>query len=107
MLGSWFAWFVVRLVLGSWFGLPGQDRDGGAEVGLRRVVKFAHERVLVQRALNDAALDAFAAAVNQTHLPQSCSVRGADVFVDDRRDVLGQKGMKVEAIVDRDLRSAP
>ena len=51
--------------------------------------------------LDDAALHASAAAVNQSYLAQAGLLGGADVFVDDRRDVSSGEGMQVECVLDR------
>ena len=46
--------------------------------------------------LDDAALHAGAAAVNQPHLAQAGLVRGLDVLLDDRPDVARMEGVEVE-----------
>ena len=56
----------------------------------------------LQRRLNDAALDAFAAAVNQANLPQASRLRGSDVLVDHRCYVSRCERMKIEHRLDRD-----
>ena len=61
--------------------------DGGAQVCLVRVPEFHDQRMPLQRLLHDAALDAFAAAVNQADLAQSGLVRRVHVFFDHRLDV--------------------
>jgi hypothetical protein len=76
-------------------------------MGVRRVEKLDHERVLLEHFLHDAALDADAASMNQPHLAQTGGVSRADVLVDNRPDVRGLKAVEVEATFDRDLRSAP
>ena len=76
-------------------------------MGVGRVEEFDHERVLLQRFLHDAALDADAAAMNQAHLAETGGVSRADVLVNHRPDIRGLKGVEVEATFDRDFRSAP
>ena len=62
----------------------------------RRVVEALDERVPLERGLDDAALDAVAAAVNQSDLAQAGLVRGGDVLLDDRLDVARVEGVEVE-----------
>jgi len=76
-------------------------------MGVGRIEEFDHERVLLQRFLHDAALDADAAAMNQAHLTQTGGVSRADVLVNDRPDIRGLKAVEVEATFDRNFRSAP
>ena len=59
--------------------------------------------MLLERGLDDAALHALAAAVNQPHLSQPSFVRGADVFVDDGGDVAGGERVQIDGIFDGDL----
>ena len=59
--------------------------------------------MVLQCLLDDAALDAFAATVNQPHLAQTCFVRGGDVLGDDRRDVARREGVEVERGFDWDF----
>ena len=54
---------------------------------LRCVEKLGDERMFFERLLNDAALHAGSAAMNQPNLAQSRAVRGADIFVDERWNV--------------------
>jgi hypothetical protein len=67
------------------------------------VFEFHHQRMPFQRLLNDAALDALAAAVNQPHHAKPRSVSFVQVFLDDRWDVAWSEGVKVEFRFDRDL----
>ena len=62
----------------------------------RRVPELHHERVVLEGLLDDAALDAFAATVNQPDLAQTCFVRRGDVLGDDRGDVARREGVEVE-----------
>jgi len=84
-----------------------EHRYRRAEMRLRGVEKFDHERMRVEHFLHHAALDADPAAVDQAHFAQPRRVRGAHVLVDHRLDIRGQERVKVEAIFDRDFRSAP
>ena len=86
---------------------PRQDRDRGAQVGVRRVEEFDDERMAVEDVLHHAALDAFAAAMDQPDFAQPGRVRRADVLVNDRRNIFRQERVEVEAMFDRDVRSAP
>ena len=54
---------------------------------LQSVPEFDNQRMLLQHVLDDAALNALAAAVDQADLTEASFVRGVDVFRDDRRDV--------------------
>ncbi len=57
--------------------------------------------MLFERSLNDPALHAAAAAVNQSHFPKPCLVRRVDVFLDDRLDIPRMEGMQIERVLDR------
>ena len=59
--------------------------------------------MVLQCLLDDAALDAFAASVNQPHLTQTCFVRGGHVLGDDRCDVARREGVEVERGFDWDF----
>jgi hypothetical protein len=54
----------------------------------------------LEHLLHDAALNAFAAAMNQADLTQAGFVRGVDVLLDDRRDLPRRERVQVEVIVD-------
>ena len=73
------------------------------EVRLRRVPELHDQRVVFERLLDDGALHALAAAVNQPHLAQARFMCGVHVFDDDRRDVAWRERMQVERVFDRDL----
>ena len=60
---------------------------------VRRIVKTFHQRMLLERGLNDSALHSPTTAVNQSHLPQPRLVRGVDVLFDDN---LTSRGGSVE-----------
>lgn len=57
----------------------------------------------LERGLDDAALDAGAAAVNQANFAQAGGVRGADVLVDDRTDLARVERVEVERVFDWNL----
>jgi len=57
----------------------------------------------IERGLDDAALHAAPAAVNQTNLGQPRAGGGADVFVDHRRDVAWIEGVQIQLAFDGDL----
>ena len=79
--------------------------DRRAQVCLRRVPELHDERVVLERLLDDAPLNTFAASVNQPHLAQACFVCRADVFLDDGCDVARRKGVEVERGFDGNLSS--
>ena len=83
-----------------------QSRHGGAEMRFRRIVEALDERVPLERRLDDAALHAGAAAVNEPHLAQAGLVRGGDVLLDDGLDVPRVEGVKVERAFDGDREAA-
>ena len=74
---------------------------------MRIIPEALDQGMMIERLLHDAALDADPAAVDQAHFAQPRRVRGAHVLVDHRLDIRGQERVKVEAIFDRDFRSAP
>jgi len=86
-------------------GSVGQSRDGCAQVRLRGVPEFHDERKVLQRVLNDAALHAFAAPVNESHFTQARFVRGGDVLLDDRRDVTRRERVEIDRVFDGDFQT--
>ena len=78
-------------------GEGGRPSRRGASPG---VPELHHERMVLECLLDDAALNAFAASVNQPHLAQACFVRGGDVLGDDRCDVARREGVEVERAFD-------
>ena len=68
----------------------------------RRIVEALYQRVPLERGLDDAALYAGAAAVNEAHLAQAGLVRRGDVLLDDGLDVTRVEGVEVESAVDGD-----
>jgi len=71
-------------------------RDRDAEVGLGGVVEGLDERVLLEHRLDDAALDADAAAVNQAHFTQAGGMGRVHVFRNHRRNVARGERVQVE-----------
>jgi len=65
-------------------------------------VEALDQRMPLQGRLDDAALHAGAAPVNQPHLAQAGLVRRVDVFLDDRLDVARLEGVEVEGAFDGD-----
>ena len=57
----------------------------------------------IEDLVNDPALNAFAASVNESDLGEARSVRRVDVLVDDRRDVARRERVKIERAFDRNL----
>ena len=75
----------------------------GPEVRFRCVPEFGHQRVLLERLLHQAALDALPAAVYETNLAQAGGVRGGHVLDNDRDDVAWLEGVEIEGTLDRNL----
>jgi hypothetical protein len=75
--------------------------DSGAEVGQRIVPELDHERVPIEGGLDDAALHAAAAPVDEAHLGDALGCGRAHVFVDDRADVGGRERVQVDFRPDR------
>ena len=71
---------------------------------LGRVVELDDERMLFEDVLDDAALHADAASVDQAYGAETRVVRSADVFVYDRRDIGRSNRMEVERILQRNVR---
>jgi hypothetical protein len=55
-----------------------------------------------ERALNDAALDTFAASMDQPHLAKARGSRGVEILLHDRRDVTWREGVEIDLALDRD-----
>jgi hypothetical protein len=79
-----------------------EEGDSRTEVRFRRVVKRRDQGMLLQGGLDDRALDALAASVDQPNLPKPGLVRGAQVFLDHRRDVPRRERVKIDRVFDRD-----
>ena len=80
-----------------------QSSHRGTEVRFRRVPELRDQWMVFEHLLNDAALDAFAASMNQSHFAQAGFVRRSDILLDDRCHIAWCEGMQVERIFDRDL----
>ena len=65
------------------------------------VKKLQHQRVTFQGLLDDAALHPFSSAMDEPHLMQAGRVCLVQILFDDRRDVPGRKGVKVNVPFDR------
>jgi hypothetical protein len=68
----------------------------------RGIPEFGDERMPLECLLNDASLNALAAAVNQPDLAKSGFVCRVDVLLDNGRDVARRERVKVEVVFDRD-----
>ena len=69
---------------------------------LGSIPELDDERVAFEDLLNDAALNAAPAAVNQTHLAQPSFCRRGDVLLDHGLDITRSKGVKVQRVFNRD-----
>ena len=75
-----------------------ETSDRGAEMCLRRIPELHDERMVLKRLLDDPALNALAAPVNQTHLAQASFVSGADVLDDDRCNVARRERVEIDRV---------
>jgi hypothetical protein len=57
----------------------------------------------LERLLDDGALDAAAAAMDQPELAEAALVRGAHVLVDHRWNVARREGVQIELRLNRDF----
>ena len=64
------------------------------------VEEFGDERMVVERLLHDAALNATSAAMDEPKPPKTGRVRRRHVFVDDRWNVIGREGVEIETVFD-------
>ena len=71
-------------------------------MGAGVVLEGLDQRVALERGLDDGALDAAAAAVDEAERPQAGFVGGSDVFLHDRRNVIGRERVQIEFGFDRD-----
>ena len=71
-------------------------------MSFRRIPELDDERMPIERLLNDAALNATAAAVNETDFAESRIVRRVHVLFNDRLDVARIEGMEVDGAFNRD-----
>jgi hypothetical protein len=64
------------------------------------VKKLHNECMLLERLLDDAALNPAATAMNEPHFTEAGAVRLDDVLVDDGWDIAGRECMKIEGALD-------
>ena len=72
-------------------------------MGAGVVPELGDEGMTLERLLDDAALDAAAAAVNEAQRAQTARVRGRDVLLDHRRDILRRERVQIELRLDGKL----
>jgi hypothetical protein len=80
-----------------------QSGHRGTEVRFRRVPELHDQRMVLERLLDDAALNAFAASMNQPNSAKARFVRSRHVLDDHRRHIAWRERMKVERIFDWNL----
>ena len=66
------------------------------------VPELLHQRMALERLLDDAPLDAFAASMNEADLPEARLVRRADVLFDYGFNVAGRERVEIEGVFDGD-----
>jgi hypothetical protein len=69
-------------------------------MGISGVPELLDEGVPFQRLLNDAALNALAAPVNEPHLAKPRLVGGIHILFDNRLDIAGSERVQVEGAFD-------
>ncbi len=79
-----------------------EPRDRGSEVGFGGIPELGDEWMTLERLLNDASLNALAAAVNQPDLTKTSFMCRRDVLLDDRCDVAWRERVQVEVVFDGD-----
>lgn len=67
------------------------------------VKKLQHERVAFEDVLHDAALDAYAPAVDEPYFAEPRGVRFRHIVFDDRGDVARCEGVEVQRAFDGNL----
>src|SRR5262245_53287886 len=82
---------------------PRQADDRRAEMRLRIVPELDHLRMTIERSLDDAALNAAAAAVNHPHLVEARRRGGVDVLGHHRRDVARRERVQIDLAFDWNL----
>ena len=70
---------------------------------VRVIPELGDERKPIEHGLDDGALHALTASVDQADLHQTGLVRSGDVLLDDGGNVGGRKGVKIELVFDRNL----
>ena len=83
-------------------GVRGQARDRRAEMGLVIIPEFDDVRVAFKGRLDDAALDAGAASVDQAHFLQAGSRCCGHEFINDGCDVARGERVQIELTFDGD-----
>jgi len=78
----------------------------GSQVCVRVVPELGDERMVVERVLDDAPLNAPPAPVDESELSQAGFVCGAHVLLDDRRNVTRREGVQIEFGFDWDAHQA-
>ena len=73
-----------------------EDCNSCPQPRFRIVKKCQHEGVLGESPMDDGALDAAAAAVNQPHVAKAGCTSLSEIFIDERWDVLGSERVEVE-----------
>ena len=68
---------------------------------LGSIPELADQWVVFERLLHDSSLDAPPSTVNEADLAQPGVVGGANVLLDNRRDVAGGKRVQVQCVGDR------
>lgn len=89
-------------VRGQLIGRGLQPRDGSAEMRFGCVPELDDQRMPLECLLNDPALDACAASVNEPNFNKPSLVRGADVLLDHGGDIARSKGVQVKLRFDGD-----
>ncbi len=70
----------------------------GTEMCLRRIPELLDERMVLERLLDDPALNTFATSVNQPHFAKAGFMRGADILDDDRRNIAWRERVKIDRV---------
>src|SRR4029453_4520692 len=89
--------------MGSALRQCGEPGDRRAQVRRWIVPEFGDPRVPLEHRLNDAALNASPATVNQPHFAQTGLSRGVDVVGDDARDIARRERVQIELGFDREV----
>ena len=85
-----------------WSGSLAKASERRAEMRRGVVGERVDLRMTLEHGLNNPALDAASAAVNQPHVPEAGCGRGVDVLGHDRRDVARREGVEIDFALDRD-----
>ena len=93
---------AVRLSLRRDDSCVAKARNGRAKMRLRRIPELGDQRMPFERLLDDAALNAAAASMNEADLAEAALPGRVHVRLDDRFDVARLERVEVERILDRD-----